>query len=148
MAGKQMNGRASSIPAGLGAGASVSMLITLAGTAVLAKMLDAETIQWESIGYGILIMIMLSAMLGSLIAMQKVKRQFALVCLMSGFVYLGILLSITALFFGGQYEAVGVTLLLIVAGSGCAFLLTLQGGRGGSTKHRRQQHTRYSGRRK
>lgn len=148
MAGKQMNGKASSIPAGLGAGAGVSVVITLAGTAVLAKMLDAETIQWESIGYGILIMIMLSAMLGSLTAIRKVKRQFALVSLMSGFVYWGILLSITALFFGGQYEAVGVTLLLVAAGSGCAFLLTLQGGRGGSTKHRRRQHTRYSGRSK
>lgn len=143
MAGKQTNGRASSIPAGIGAGAGVSALITLAGTAVLAKMLDAETIQWESIGYGILIMVMLAAMLGSLTAARKIKRQFGLVCLMSGFVYWGILLSITALFFGGQYEAVGVTLLLVVAGSGCAFLMACKGGRGGSNRHRKRQHTGY-----
>lgn len=138
MAGKQTTGRASSIPAGLGAGAGVSTLITLLGTALLAKFLDAEVIQWEAVGYGILIMVMLSAMLGSITAMKRIKRQFGIVCLLSGFAYWGILLSITALFFGGQYEAVGVTLLLIAGGSGCAFLLCAGQGRGGNRRKRRQ----------
>lgn len=134
MAGKQRNGRASSIPAGLGAGAGVSVAITLLGTALLARLLDAETIQWEAVGYGILIMVMLSAMLGSVTAMKKIKRQQGIVCLLSGLTYWGILLSVTALFFGGQYEAVGVTLLLIVGGCGCAFLLCVKQGRGGGSR--------------
>lgn len=138
MAGKQRNGRASSIPAGLGAGAGVSISVTMVGTAVLAKLLDKETIQWEAVGYGILIMVMLSAMLGGITAMKKIKRQPGIVCLLSGFVYWGILLSITALFFGGQYEAVGVTLLLVAGGSGCAFLLCTGQGRGGNRRKRKQ----------
>lgn len=136
MAGKQMTGRASSIPAGLGAGAAVSVLVTIVGTAVLARLLDRETIQWGAVGYGILIMVMLAAMLGSITAVKKIKRQPGIVCLLSGFVYWGILLSITALFFGGQYEAVGVTLLLIVGGNGCAFLLCAGQGRGGNRRKR------------
>lgn len=138
MAGKQRSGRASSIPAGLGAGAVVSVLVTMVGTAVLAKLLDQETIRWEAVGYGILFMVMLSAMLGGITAMKKIKRQPGIVCLLSGFVYWGILLSITALFFGGQYEAVGVTLLLIAGGSGCAFLLCAKQGRGGNRQKRKQ----------
>lgn len=131
MAGKQRNGRASSIPAGIGTGAAVSVGITLLGTALLAELLDAETIQWEVIGYGVLIMVMLAAMLGCITAMKKIKRQQGIVCLLSGLTYWGILLSVTALFFGGQYEAVSVTLLLIVGGCGCAFFLGARQGRGG-----------------
>lgn len=142
MARKQMTGRASSIPAGLGAGAGVSVIITLLGTALLAKLLDGETIQWEAVGYGILIMVMLSAMLGCITAMKKIKRQNGMVCLLSGLTYWGILLAITALFFGGQYEAMGVTLLLIVGGSGCAFLLCAGQGRGGGRRKGKQASVR------
>lgn len=140
MAGKQATGRASSVPAGLAAGAGVSVLVTLSGTALLAKLLDAQTIQWEAIGYGILTMVMLAAMLGSITAMKRIRRQAGIVCLLSGFLYWGILLSITALFFGGQYEAVGVTLLLVVGGSGCAFLLNSRQGRGGKHGQRKRSH--------
>lgn len=139
MAANQKSGRASSIPAGLGAGAGVSVLVTMLGTALLAKLLDAETIQWEAVGYGILIMVMLASMLGCITAMKKIKRKQGIVCLLSALTYWGILLSITALFFGGQYEAVGVTLLLIVGGSGCAFLLCARQERGG--RNRKRKHT-------
>lgn len=138
MAGKKMTGRASSIPAGLGAGVGVSVLITLMGTAFLARLLDTETIPWEAVGYGILIMVMLAAMLGCVTAMKKIRRQPGIVCLLSGLSYWGILLAITALFFGGQYEAVGVTLLLIVGGCGCAFLLQTRQGRGGGNRKRKR----------
>ena len=52
----------------------------------------------------------------------------------SGLVYFVTLLAITALFFGGQYEAVGVTGLLVFGASTAVGLLKTQGGKLGSGK--------------
>ena len=126
---QKSSGRASSVPGGLAAGAGVSAVTTAIMTAVLAWMLNQETIAWEMVGYWILAMIMLSAFLGSAIACRRIRRQKLMVCFMSALVYWGMLLSITALFFGGQYEAVGVTGLLVTGGSVCAALLGIGKGR-------------------
>lgn len=119
---QKTTGRTSSVPGGLAAGAGVSALTTAGLTALMAGLLDRETISWEIAGYWILVMIMLSAYLGSATACRKIRRQRLMICLMSALVYWGILLSVTALFFGGQFEAVGVTALLIMGGSICAAL--------------------------
>ena len=113
-------GRTSSVPAGLAAGALVSAGVTGLGTALIAFGLSQERVSWETVGYGILIMILLSAYLGAMTAYSKIRRQKLAVCVMSGMAYWGLLLLITALFFGGQYEAVGVTGLLVTGGIGCA----------------------------
>ena len=133
MAGIQKaTGRTSSVPAGLALGAGVSAVVTGLMTAALAGLLNQETIPWETVGYGILIMVMLSAYLGALTAWSKIRRQRLMICMMSGLVYFGMLLSVTALFFGGQYQAVGVTALLVAGGSGCAAVT-------GTGKGRRRQ---------
>lgn len=126
---KMNTGKSSSVPAGLAAGAAVSMIVTGIMSGILAVLLNRESISWEMVGYGILMMIMLSSFLGAVTANAKIRRQKLLVSLMSGFLYWGILLSITALFFGGRYEAVGVTAFLIVGGCGCASMLGIGQGR-------------------
>lgn len=130
-------GRTSSVPGGLAAGAMVSTILTALITAVLAVLLDKEIIRWENVGYGVLAMVMLSAFCGAVTANAKIRRQRFLVSLMSGLVYFGILLSITALFFGGQFEAVGVTGLLVAGGCACAALPSGGQGRRGYSRIRR-----------
>ncbi len=128
-------GRAVSMPLGLVFGAAVSLGITLFVSAVLAKLVDSEKMTWENIGYGIMIQLFAASFLGAMTAYGKIKRQRLLVCAISGAVYLVLLLAITAVFFGGQYKAVGVTAALVLAGSGTAGLLGLSGtGRGGHKK--------------
>ena len=100
MYNQKSTGRALSIPGGIAMGTCLSMILTIFSCAVLAWMVDNEKMQWE-----------------------KMKRQRLMVCLLSGAAYLAVLLSLTALFFGGQYQAVGVTSALILAGSGTAGLL-------------------------
>ena len=119
---RKHTGRASSVPGGLAMGAVVSMAVTGGLTALLAGLLDREMMQWEMVGYGSLTVVMLSSFLGAVTACVKIRRQRMLVCLMAGMVYLGILLAMTALFFGGQYQAVGVTALLVLGGTMCAAL--------------------------
>ncbi len=131
-------GRAMSMPSGLAFGAGVSLCITLFFTALIAKLVEAEKMRLEQIGYGVMIMLMTASFLGALLAAGKIKRQRLMVCMLSGVIYFGILMSITALFFGGQYEAVGVTGVLVMGGAMLAVLTGAHEKRGG---RRRKKHT-------
>lgn len=142
MTGKRkLNGRTSSVPGGLAAGSFVSIAVTALSAALLAMLLDREILAWENVGYGIAFTILLAAYAGAITAWNRIRRQRLIVCLMSGMVYWGILLSLTALFFGGQFEAVGVTLLLIAGGCLCACLPAGKGS-GGSRHAVRKLKTR------
>lgn len=127
---RKPTGRASSMPAGLAFGAGVGMLITLIGTALIAKMVDLEYMDESKIGYGVMVMLMMSSFADAMTSAGKIKRQRLMVCAFSGAIYFLILLSITALFFGGQYEAVGVTAILVAGGAMLAALTSVRRGRG------------------
>ena len=114
---QKVTGKAASIPGGLVIGGTISLLITLIAAACIAKMLDMGIVAWEHTGYWVLAMLLSASFAGARIAYGRIKRQRMLVSLLSGILYTLIMLSITALFFGGQYEAVGVTILIILAGS-------------------------------
>ena len=130
VANKKITGRATSLPAGLAIGAACSLAATLILTTILAKLVESETLPVEKIGYGIMALLMVSSFAGAMIAFGRIKRQRMLVCIVSGVIYFAMLMSVTALFFGGQYSAVGTTALLVLAGSGTAALLGLRQGRG------------------
>ena len=68
-----------SITAGLAVGAAVSAGLTVLFTALLAKLLDMETLAWENIGYGIMVMLLLASFFGAIVSYAKVKRQRMLV---------------------------------------------------------------------
>ncbi len=137
---QKRTGKASSMPAGLAIGAAVSIGITIIAAWILAKLLDAQTLAWQNVGYGIMILILLSSMGGAVVSIGKIKRRKLMVCMLSGLIYFIQLLSITALFFGGKYDAVGVTALLIFGGCGTIALLTLRSNRGGKRRHKTVRH--------
>ncbi len=123
MGNRKQTGRAVTMPAGLAWGSAVSVLGTVLGAMIAAKMIDTGTMEHNRIGYAVLVTLLMSAFMGATVAAKKVKRQMVMTCILSGSMYFVILLSITALFFGGQYEAVGVTALLVFGGSLLAVLL-------------------------
>lgn len=127
-------GKTSSMPGGLAAGAGVSLGLTLGGTGLMAWLVNRELLEMEAVGYGILGMLLMASFLGAMAAFRRIRRRRMVVCLASGGVYLGMLLSITALFFGGQYSGVWTTALLILAGSLTAGLLGVRRGRGGKVQ--------------
>lgn len=131
---RKPSGRALSMPAGLLFGAIISLGLTILSAVVLAKLVASEVMAEANIGYGVMAMLLVASFIGSLCAHARIKRQRLLVCGLSGVIYFLILLSITALFFGGQYEAVGVTGLLVLGGSLTAGLLGTMPGRGGKRR--------------
>lgn len=124
-------GRATSMPTGLACGAVVSLSVTLLASAMIAKLVESGYLEETGIGYGIIVALMTASFLGALTAAGRIKRQRLMVCVISGMIHYMSLLGITGLFFGGQYEAVGVTGLLVMGGSMLAVLASGGEKRGG-----------------
>ena len=117
-------GKIKTVPAGLAIAASASMITTLIFTAMIANFLNTEKITWEQAGYWIMGMLFAASFIGGKVGISAIGHQQFMISAMTGFVYWGMLLCITALFFGGFFDAVGVTAGIIGAGSCSAALLT------------------------
>ena len=119
---RKPTGRAKSIPGGLAVGGMFSLLITILGSAIIAKLVDSEIMAENSIGYGIMAILLAASWFGAMVSFGQVRRRRVMICLLSGGIYMLILLGITALFFGGQYSGVGETGLMVLCGSALAIL--------------------------
>lgn len=131
---RKISGKAATLPGGVGIGAVTALGWTLVGSAVLAKLIELEKLPETAVGYGAMVILLTASFLGAVIAYHKVKKHRAQVSLLTGAAYYLTLLAMTALFFDGQYTGMGVTALVILAGSGGAVLLGLQKGSGGSRR--------------
>lgn len=114
---RKPTGTASSIPVGMAYGAMAATGITLLLSVITAKLIDQELLGWDNAGYAVLVILLIASCLGAAVTAGKVKRQKLLMCLAAGGVYYGILLTATALFFGGQYSSIIETGLLVLCGS-------------------------------
>lgn len=119
---RKPTGRASGMAGGLAAGALVTMAVTVVGSAVLAKLISGEIIPQSGTGYGVMVMLILASWAGAITSRRKIRRRKLMVCMASALIYFGLLLLITALFFGGQYDGVGETALLILCGTALALI--------------------------
>jgi len=117
-------GRACSIQVGMAISTSISMSVTLIISAIIAGLLHTEKITWTQAGYWIMGMLFMASFLAGKIAIAAIKRQRIAVTIMAGVVYWGMLLGMTALFFGGEFGAVWETACIIGAGCGTAGLIS------------------------
>lgn len=134
---RKVTGRASSIPAGLAAGAAVSILMTALVCIIGGWMIGAEMMEQNKIGYCSITALLASAILGSMVAGNKIQRKRLLISLASGGIYYAILVAVTIVFFDGSFQGMGVTLITVMIGVLASVLL--QNGR---------QKARTGGRRK
>ena len=121
--GKKVYGRAVSMPVGIGIGTAVSLVILIAGVAVLAALLDRETMDMQGLGYGIMGVLLLASFLGASLAANLVKRRRLVVCMIQAVCFYGMLLLINGLLFGGAVTGAVVTAVLILGGAGSGALL-------------------------
>ncbi|MBQ9839106.1 MAG: TIGR04086 family membrane protein [Oscillospiraceae bacterium] len=138
---KKVTGTAASIPGGIAAAAGVATALTLLLSGLIAWLVLQERIGESAIGYGAMVVLLLSSFVCGVLASAMVKHRRMVVCLLSGLTYFLCLLACTALFFGGRYQGLGVTALLILAGSVSAALIDLSRPRKRRKTDRRKMHT-------
>ena len=125
IAAGRTTGKSMSIPGGLALSGVTSMCITLLFSLLLAKLLNDQKVSWDQVGYWIIVMLFTSAFLGAKAAITSIRRPRVVISVMSGTLYWALLLCITALFFGGNFDAVSETAMVIIAGSSCAAMVSL-----------------------
>ena len=116
---------ASSIPGGIGVGLIISVLTMVLGSVISAYLIHKEIIMQESMGIAVYAVLAVSSAAGALAAVYRVKRMRLQLCLLTGGSYFLLLLSMTALFLGGQYEGVLSAGLTILVGSGVVAILNV-----------------------
>lgn len=124
---KKSTGKGISIPAGIGLGILLCMLISFAGAAVVAYLLSTERMVVSGIGWGAIVIMAIASFVGAMLASKLVKVNRLPVSLGVGAGYILVLLGITALFFGGQYQGIGATIITVLLGSGGAGMLGFKG---------------------
>lgn len=129
-----------SIPVGLAVGAVVSVGLTLAGAALLSKLIDREVIAESAIGYGVMILLMVASYLGSTMAYRSVRQQRLVVSMLSAAFYIGLLIAITILFFEGEFAGVWPAVLVILGGAGLTALPKNESRRAGKGRKIRIGH--------
>ena len=132
---QKVTGTAVTMPVGICIGCVVSTALTILGAGLVAKLIDMEVLRENAIGYGAMMIILLASISGAGIAVTKIKKRMLQVSAMVGLLYYAMLLAMTALFFGGQYQGMGVTALMILAGCGVVVLIA---GREKKTKRYRK----------
>lgn len=131
-------GKTVGMPIGITVGVFMSVAITLACAVFYAWLIGMEKLSMDSIRYIAGVTILLSTSFGSWIAVVKIKRMRTQVCLITGAVYYLVLLSITAAFFDGQYQGIGIGAILVLVGSGLTALLGLGGKKSGKKKFKKR----------
>lgn len=121
------SGTAKSMPAGLAMGWIAEMLITAAACLLLAMLILNGRAGWEAMGYGVMVILLLSSYLGAAISCKLIERRKLLVCAISGAVYLLTLLAIVILFFDGSFGAVWAPAMLIAGGVTAAAFIHYRG---------------------
>lgn len=124
---RKVTGKAASMPVGIGTGLAVSLLLTVAGAAVVAMLLSGGQLGEESIGYGSLAILLVSSFAGAFVSVGMIKHRRLVVCAAAGISYYLAMLLLNALCFGGQYEGAGVTALVVLAGTGLVVLIGMKG---------------------
>ncbi|MBQ8237028.1 MAG: TIGR04086 family membrane protein [Oscillospiraceae bacterium] len=137
---QKVTGTASTIPGGLAAAGLVSMGITAALSALAAWLILRGTLPEQSVGYCSMVILLLGAAAGAVTAIARIKRRRFQMGLASGGIYFACLLLVTALFFGGVYDGVGVTALMILCGCGLVILLVPNGQNRAGCRRRKKRH--------
>lgn len=105
-------------------GVGVSIVVTFVGTLAIALLVMKETISDQSIGYCVLGLTLAASMVGSITTTQILKSKLLIVSLATSVTFALVLLSVTAMFFGGEYRGVAITLPVIIGGGISAVLFS------------------------
>ena len=102
-----------SVPVGILTGVLLGLMITVLGAILLSMLIYRQTVQEDGVGIGAMIIVGVSALAGVIAAVTLVRRRRVQVCVLTGVGYQLSLLGMNALLFGGQYNGVMTTIILV-----------------------------------
>lgn len=136
MARKQDQSPWAIIGKGAAIGAGVSMLMTVALTALAAALVGHQTVGESSVGILTLGILILSAGAGGVIGCACTGHHRLAVSVASGCAYYLGLLACSALLFDGVFKGAGPTALAVMGSSAAVALLGLKEGKRSYSNHR------------
>lgn len=98
------------------AGCITGILFLMVSAAILSTLILNGSIPERSINYYILVLIVVSVFLGTIVGRKRAGECKKIVCIITGTAIFCSLLLVTAVLFGGRYNGVGETGLLILCG--------------------------------
>ena len=95
-------------------GTVIGITVLIVGSAVVAGMIYWESMGLDSADYAVMLIVMAAVFSGCFAASMVMKCQTLIVSLGVAGTMLAVLLSITAMFFEGQFHGIPVTLVLFL----------------------------------
>lgn len=132
---KKITGKAPSVGSAVSVGVALGLAWTLVSAMIIAKLVDAEVLAMESVGYAAMIAVLSAVFFGASVAGRKAGHMVVQSAAISGAAYFLCLLLVNALFFGGSYTGMGITFLMVILATGAAIAVPGKGK--GSARRRR-----------
>lgn len=111
------------------AGSITGILFLMVSAAILSTLILNGSIPEKRINYFVLVLIVVSVFLGTMIGRKNAEEYKRIVCIITGIAIFCSLLFVTAVLFGGRYNGVGETGLLILCGCALPIFLKPNGGK-------------------
>lgn len=140
---RNMASNVKSLPLSIFIGVLVSLVVTLISAGVQAFLIAEEKMTMSTLGYGALLTVIISVLTGSVTGILTAGNKHLLVSLITAGAYFLCLLSVTALFFGGQYENLLPTLIAVLGSGLAAALLSLRFGSGNNRTGSKYKSRKY-----
>ena len=124
---KDKTGKGDRVAAGIGFGVLTGLGVALLGAMLGAFLISGGKMGEDAVDLMALTVTGVAAMAGAWLAVMVAKEKRMQVCLLTGLGFYLALLSLTALFFEGQYQGLGLSAILIGLCSGVVGLLSAKG---------------------
>ena len=110
----------------IGIGLVVGSIVTVFAALMTSALIYAEKIEEDKVVYGITISLILGSFMGASASALKTDEKKMIICIISGAMYLITLLCLTACFFGGRYENVRGTIILVMGSTMASALIAMR----------------------
>ena len=120
-------------------GLVLAMAVMLAGAAVGAVMISTGSLPENTLGYISIMVLLLTGFSGAAVGTGRATEKRLLNSMMSAGGCFAALLAITALFFEGQYDRIGITALMLLLGAFSAAIMPKGKGRQRNSRYRKNR---------
>ena len=129
------SGGSTAMPGGIIVGVVVSLLVCLAGAALMAWLIVFEKVGETAVNWSAAVILPLASAAGCATAWTRIKQDRLAVCGIFCAAFYCILL-LAALPFGGRFEGMGACGLLVLLGGGLTLIPGVFGNRSGARKYK------------